>query len=80
MAALLHALQGRSLHTGPMHLGVACGAPVVALFNVADSARWGHPVPTFAALEQAGEREDIADEAAEAAAKVIEARRARGVA
>ncbi len=66
--------------TGPMHLGVACGAPVVALFNVADSARWGHPVPTFAAVERAGERDDVASEAAEAAVRVVAARSAAGAA
>jgi ADP-heptose:LPS heptosyltransferase len=78
---LLSALLRRSAllvtnDTGPMHLGVACGAPVVALFNIADSVRWGHPLPTFAALERAGERSDVAEAAAEAAMRVMKAHRA----
>ena len=36
--------------TGPMHLAVACGAPVVALFLDADGLRWAHPGPRFAAV------------------------------
>ncbi len=36
--------------TGPMHLAAAAGAPTVAVFLVADHERWGHPLPTFAAV------------------------------
>lgn len=36
--------------TGPMHLGVACSVPVVALFTADVAARWGHPIPTFRAV------------------------------
>lgn len=36
--------------TGPMHLAVACGAPVAALFLAADGARWAHPGPRFRAV------------------------------
>ena len=33
--------------TGPMHLAVACGAPVLALGLAADAERWSHPGPKF---------------------------------
>jgi ADP-heptose:LPS heptosyltransferase len=36
--------------TGPMHLGVACGRPVLALFTVDAAARWGHAVPSFRSI------------------------------
>jgi heptosyltransferase-3 len=36
--------------TGPMHLAVACGAPVVALFLDEAGLRWAHPGPAFAAV------------------------------
>jgi lipopolysaccharide heptosyltransferase III len=36
--------------TGPMHLAVACGAPVVAVFLDASGLRWAHPGPRFEAL------------------------------
>lgn len=36
--------------TGPMHLAVACGAPVLALLHAPDGARWTHTGPRFAAL------------------------------
>jgi len=36
--------------TGPMHLAVACGAPVVAVFLHADGLRWAHPGPRFEAV------------------------------
>jgi heptosyltransferase III len=36
--------------TGPMHLAVACGAPVLALLHAPEGERWGHPGPRFAAL------------------------------
>lgn len=55
--------------TGPMHLAVAAGAPTVAVFLVGDHERWGHPLPTFAAVPLAAcggdpEREGSAIEAA----------------
>jgi lipopolysaccharide heptosyltransferase III len=36
--------------TGPMHLAVACGAPVLALLHAPEGARWVHPGPRFVAL------------------------------
>lgn len=36
--------------TGPMHLAVACGAPVLAIFLEEEGLRWGHPGPRFAAV------------------------------
>ena len=36
--------------TGPMHLGVACGSPVLALFTSDVANRWGHQLPTFKAI------------------------------
>ena len=36
--------------TGPLHLAVACGAPVVALFKDEAGLRWTHPGPRFEAL------------------------------
>ena len=36
--------------TGPMHLAVACGAPVLGLFLDAAGLRWAHPGPRFAAV------------------------------
>ena len=42
--------------TGPMHLGVACRTPTLALFIVGDWERWGHPIPTFRALDARGEQ------------------------
>lgn len=36
--------------TGPMHLAVACGAPVLALLHAPEGTRWGHRGPRFAAL------------------------------
>jgi ADP-heptose:LPS heptosyltransferase len=36
--------------TGPMHLAVACGAPVVAIFLDEAGLRWAHPGPRFAAV------------------------------
>lgn len=58
--------------TGPMHLGVACGAPVLALFTMADSARWGHPLPTFHALEHADDLPDLEHEAERWALRLLE--------
>jgi heptosyltransferase III len=40
--------------TGPMHLAVACGAPVLALLHAPDGARWTHAGPRFAALVAPG--------------------------
>lgn len=37
--------------TGPMHLGVACGAPTLALFTVPEHVRWGHALETFRAVD-----------------------------
>ena len=36
--------------TGPMHLAVACGAPVAAIFLHPVGLRWAHPGPRFEAL------------------------------
>ncbi len=36
--------------TGPMHLAVAAGAPTLAIFLAGDHERWGHELPTFAAV------------------------------
>ena len=36
--------------TGPMHLAVACGAPVVAVFLDEAGLRWAHPGSRFAAV------------------------------
>ena len=36
--------------TGPMHLAVACGAPVLAVFLDAAGLRWAHPGARFAGL------------------------------
>jgi ADP-heptose:LPS heptosyltransferase len=33
--------------TGPMHLGVACATPVVAVFTTDVVGRWGHPISSF---------------------------------
>ncbi|HUJ25612.1 MAG TPA: glycosyltransferase family 9 protein, partial [Myxococcales bacterium] len=42
--------------TGPMHLAVACGAPVLALFKNGAGLRWAHPGPRFRAIvEPAGD-------------------------
>jgi heptosyltransferase III len=36
--------------TGPLHLAVACGPPVVAVFLDAAGLRWAHPGPRFEAV------------------------------
>jgi ADP-heptose:LPS heptosyltransferase len=36
--------------TGPLHLAVACGAPVLALLHAEEGRRWTHRGPLFAAL------------------------------
>lgn len=56
--------------TGPMHLGVACGTPTVALFMRSDPARWGHPLPTFRAVDASEAADDPLAEA-EAAARAL---------
>jgi ADP-heptose:LPS heptosyltransferase len=38
--------------TGPMHLAVACGAPVVGLFLEEGGLRWANPGPRFRAVLQ----------------------------
>ena len=51
---LASALRGARLvitnDTGPMHLAVACGAPVLAVFLDDAGLRWGHPGERFAGL------------------------------
>ncbi len=51
---LASALRGARLvitnDTGPMHLAVACGAPVLAVFLDQAGLRWAHPGPRFAGL------------------------------
>jgi len=54
-------------HALPMHLGMACRTPVLALFTRGDVATWAHPVATFAAVEAADQRPDL-DGAVESAA------------
>ncbi|HYG68375.1 MAG TPA: glycosyltransferase family 9 protein, partial [Anaeromyxobacteraceae bacterium] len=49
-----------SNNSGPMHLGVAVGAPTVGVFFSGDSARWGHPLAAFAAVEARGEADAAA--------------------
>jgi len=47
--------------TGPMHLAVACGAPVLALFVDREGLRFAHPGPRFAAVvAEAGDAEVLA--------------------
>jgi heptosyltransferase-3 len=36
--------------TGPLHLAVACGAPVIAVFLDPAGLRWAHPGPRFEAV------------------------------
>lgn len=57
--------------TGPMHLGVACGAPVLALFLQADATRWGHPIDTFKAVDV--DAPDLISRAVKAAAELVAA-------
>jgi hypothetical protein len=60
-----------------MHLGVACGIPVLALFTADVAGRWGHPLPTFKAIPAwAGAVNPT--EAAEAAAVSLIAGAAQG--
>lgn len=55
--------------TGPMHLGVACKTPVLALFLQADAARWGHPIDSFRALQV--DEPELASRAADAARQLV---------
>lgn len=57
--------------TGPMHLGVACGAPVLALFLQADATRWGHPIDTFKAVDV--DAPDFISRAGDAASQLVAA-------
>lgn len=57
--------------TGPMHLGVACGTPTLALFTQADAARWGHPLPTFRAVPAGDDAPDPAVAAERAALELL---------
>lgn len=36
-----------SVDTGPMHMGVAVGAPVIAIFGPGDATKWAYSLPTF---------------------------------
>jgi len=45
--------------TGPMHLAVACGAPVVAVFLDDAGLRWAHPGPRFAAVVSPPDEEEV---------------------
>jgi len=45
--------------TGPMHLAVACGAPVLALLHAPEGGRWRHRGSRFAALVSPGAAEAI---------------------
>jgi lipopolysaccharide heptosyltransferase III len=50
--------------TGPMHLAVACGAPVIALFLDESGLRWAHPGPRFAAVVGALDEAPVLEAAA----------------
>ncbi|MBS2025104.1 MAG: glycosyltransferase family 9 protein [Deltaproteobacteria bacterium] len=59
LAALLRACTlAITNDTGPMHLAVACGAKVAALFTSPDGARWSHDGPRFLALPTQGRTAD----------------------
>lgn len=55
--------------TGPMHLGVACGVPTLAIFLATSPARWGHRTASFAAVEVGEMEVDAAIEALALAAE-----------
>jgi ADP-heptose:LPS heptosyltransferase len=50
--------------TGPMHLAVACGAPVAAVFLDEAGLRWAHPGPRFAAIVAPADEAPVAAAAA----------------
>ncbi|HEY6910905.1 MAG TPA: glycosyltransferase family 9 protein [Myxococcales bacterium] len=45
--------------TGPLHLAVACGAPVVAVFLDASGLRWAHPGARFEAVVAPADEEPL---------------------
>ena len=49
--------------TGPMHLAVACGVPVIALFLDQAGLRWAHPGPRFAAVVAAQDETPVLEAA-----------------
>jgi lipopolysaccharide heptosyltransferase III len=49
--------------TGPMHLAVACGAPVVGVFFHAEGLRWAHPGPRFEAVVAPADETPLLDAA-----------------
>jgi len=57
--------------TGPMHLGVACGVPTVAVFLATDPERWGHPGARFAAVDLREREGDEVEAVLRAAAAVF---------
>ncbi len=50
--------------TGPMHLAVACGAPVVAIFLDEAGLRWAHPGARFAPVVAPSDEEPVVAAAA----------------
>jgi ADP-heptose:LPS heptosyltransferase len=64
--------------TGPMHLAVACGAPVIAIFLEQAGLRWGHPGPRFEAVVSAagGVPGDAVASVLAAAARLLDTARA----
>src|SRR5204863_8197568 len=50
--------------TGPMHLAVACGAPVAAIFLDPAGLRWAHPGPRFEAVVAPADEQPLLDAAA----------------
>jgi len=46
--------------TGPLHLAVACGAPVAAIFLDAAGLRFAHPGPRFAAIVAPADEAQVA--------------------
>lgn len=72
LAALLSLARGFVTNdTGPMHLGVACGVPTVAVFLATDPARWGHPGACFAAVDLREQRGDEVEAILRAAAEIL---------
>ena len=64
--------------TGPMHLGVACQTPVLAIFTSDVAARWGHRIPTFRSVPGWKGTDAAIDAAAEAATELMADRRGQG--